>query len=153
MPSAAVDSSFFSSSCHPLSAPVEDASYAAFIPRVHTYSASGTATTGTARPATTSTATATGGLATAVALTMLTIGTLSLLASSLGLAGKLDGDLTLKDLLAGELSDGTLSLSGGGQVDKGIADRAVGTRVLGNGDRLAVDARLLISGLPTKPPT
>jgi hypothetical protein len=102
-----------------------------------TYSASGTATTGTARPATTTTAPATGGLATAVALTILTVGSLSLLASSLGLACKLDRDLALEDLLSGQLSDGTLSLSRGGEVDEGIADGTVGTRVLGNGDRLA----------------
>jgi len=103
-----------------------------------TYSAFGTATAGTARPATTSTATAAGGLTTASALTVLTVGTLSLLASSLGLAGKLDGDLALKDLLARELGDGTLGLSRGRQVDKGVADRAVGARVLGDGNRLAV---------------
>lgn len=65
----------------------------------------------------------------------LTVGTLGLLVR-LGLASELDGDLALEDLLAGELSDGTLSLARGREVDEGVADGAVGARVLGNGNRL-----------------
>jgi hypothetical protein len=67
----------------------------------------------------------------------LKVGTLGLLVR-LGLAGKLDGDLTLQNLLARELSDGTLSLAGGRQVDEGVTDRAVGARVLRDRNRLAV---------------
>jgi hypothetical protein len=61
--------------------------------------------------------------------TALSGGTLSLLVR-LGLASKLDRDLALKDLLARELSDGTVGLSGSREVDKGVTDRAVGARVL-----------------------
>jgi hypothetical protein len=62
-----------------------------------------------------------------------THGTLSLLAGWLRLAGKLNGDLALKDLLAGELSDGTLGLAGCRQVDESVADWAVGAWVLWDG--------------------
>jgi hypothetical protein len=71
----------------------------------------------------------------ASALGTLDVGTLGLLVR-LRLAGELDRDLALKDLLAGELSDGTLSLGGGREVDEGVADRAVGARVLRDGNRL-----------------
>lgn len=54
----------------------------------------------------------------------------------LGLAGNLDGDLALQDLLAGQLLDGRLRLGSSGKVDEGVADRAVGARVDGNGDAL-----------------
>lgn len=67
-----------------------------------------------------------------------THGTLSLLAGWLRLAGKLNGDLALKDLLAGELSDGTLGLARCRKVDKCVADWAVGAWVLGDGGRLTV---------------
>ncbi len=43
----------------------------------------------------------------------LAIGGVALLSSRLWLASKLNGDLTLNDLLAGKLSDGALSLTGG----------------------------------------
>jgi hypothetical protein len=59
-----------------------------------------------------------------------------LLASRLGGTGKLDGNLALQDLLARKLADGALSLARRGEVDKGVANRAVGTRILGDRDRL-----------------
>ena len=90
----------------------------------------------TAIPAT---STATTGRSAAVALTSaLSVGTLSLLSGRLRLAGKLNGDLALQNLLAAKLGDGALGLSGGGEVDEGVANRSVGARVLGNGDGLAV---------------
>ncbi len=46
----------------------------------------------------------------------------------------MDGDLALEDLLTGELSDGTVSLGGGRKINEGVANRTVGTRVLGNRD-------------------
>jgi hypothetical protein len=59
----------------------------------------------------------------------------------------LNGNLALKDLLAGELLDGTLGLSGSGKVDKGVADRAVGARVLGDRDRLANDGQYMLGDI------
>ncbi len=95
--------------------------------------AAGTPATATASP----TATA-GGLAAASALsTALDVGTLGLLVG-LGLASELDRDLALKDLLARELGDSTVGLGGSGKVDKGVTDRAVGPRVLRDGNRLTV---------------
>ncbi len=95
-------------------------------------------TASTTATATARTATATSGLAAAGTIAgTLTVGALGLL-SRLGLAGELDGDLALEDLLAGELSDGALSLVGCGKVDESIADRAVGTRVLRDGNGLTV---------------
>lgn len=67
--------------------------------------------------------------------------TLSLLTSRLGLASQLNGNLSLEDLLAGKLSNGTISLVGGRKVDKSVSDRAVGTRILGDRDRLAAMVR------------
>lgn len=46
----------------------------------------------------------------------------------------MDRDLALEDLLAGELSDGALSLGGGGKIDEGISNGTVGARVLRNRD-------------------
>jgi hypothetical protein len=101
--------------------------------RLNTYTG-GTATTGTTTStAATATAATTAGSAAAGALRTrtLAVGTLnSLLASRLGLASELNGDLALEDLLAGELLDGTLSLGRSGEVDESVADRAVGARVL-----------------------
>jgi hypothetical protein len=94
------------------------------------------ATTTAATTATVGAATAAGGLAATGALLALAVGSL-LLTSSLGLAGKLDGDLALKDFLAGQLRNGTVSLGRGRKVDEGVANRAFGARVLGNRDRLA----------------
>jgi hypothetical protein len=53
--------------------------------------------------------------------------------------GELDGDLAVKDGLAVELGDRTLSLGGSGESDEGVADRAGGARVGGDGRGLAVD--------------
>lgn len=47
----------------------------------------------------------------------------------IGLASKLDGDLTLEDFLAGQSSNSILSLLSGGKVDKGVANRAVSARI------------------------
>ena len=91
---------------------------------------------GTAATATTRSTTSTGGLAATGTLAgALTVRTLSLL-SLLRLAGELDRDLALEDLLAGELCDGALGLIGGGKVDEGVADGAVGSRVLRDGNGL-----------------
>lgn len=62
--------------------------------------------------------------------------TLSLLGILLGLAGKLNGNLALQDFLARELGNGALGLAGGREVDKGVANRAVGARVLWDRGRL-----------------
>lgn len=91
------------------------------------------ATTGTAAATAGRTATATRG---PTALSTLAVSAFSLFIC-LGLAGKLDRDLALKYLLAGQLGDRPLGLTRGGKVDKGIPNRAVGARVLGNGDGLA----------------
>lgn len=96
--------------------------------------AGGTATTATATSATTTRGTTAGSLS----ARSFAVGTLSLLASRLRLAGKLDRDLALKDFLAGELSNSTLSLRRSREVDKGVANRAVGARVLGDRDRLTI---------------
>lgn len=64
--------------------------------------------------------------------------TLGLLAGWLRLAGKLNGDLALKDLLAGELSNGTLGLAWCREVDESVTNWAVGAWVLWNGGRFAV---------------
>jgi hypothetical protein len=69
--------------------------------------------------------------------TTLKVGTLGLLVR-LGLAGELDRDLALKDLLARELGDGAVGLAGSREVDKGVTDRAVGARVLRDRNRLTV---------------
>jgi hypothetical protein len=57
-------------------------------------------------------------------------GTVGLVGVLLRLARKLNGDLAVKDLFAGELSDGTLRLAGGRKVNEGVAYRAFGARVL-----------------------
>ena len=97
-------------------------------------SSTASSATGTTTAAATATArsSATGTLGTRVAVG----GTLGLLTSGLRSASKLDRDLALENVLAGKLSDGTLSLSRGRKVDEGIADRAVGAGVLRNGDGL-----------------
>ena len=97
-------------------------------------SSTASSATGTTTAAATATArsSATGTLGTRVAVG----GTLGLLTSGLRSASKLDRDLALKDVLAGELSDGALSLSRGRKVDEGVTDRAVGARVLRNRDGL-----------------
>jgi len=77
--------------------------------------------------------------------TTLSVGTLGLLVR-LGLASELDRDLALENLLAGELSDGTLSLGGSREVDEGVTDGAVGARVLRDGNRLTVGGDPLLAG-------
>lgn len=96
-----------------------------------------TGTTGTSAVASTTATTATTRSAAASALGASTLGSLSLLTSRLGLAGKLNGNLALENLLAGELLDGTLGLGGSREVDEGVANRTVGTGVLGDGNGLA----------------
>lgn len=97
-----------------------------------------TYTTATAATTATATATATPGrtAASALATGALTSSTRLVLVVRLGLASKLDGDLALKDLLAAELVDGTLSLARGRQVNKGVADGLVRAGVLGDRNRL-----------------
>lgn len=91
-----------------------------------------TGSAGASSVATTAPASASSRGATASALTTrtFTVGCLSLLASWLGLASKLNGNLAFKDLLAREGLDSTLGLSRGREVDKGIANRTVGAWVL-----------------------
>ena len=72
--------------------------------------------------------------------------TFGLLGVLLGLARKLDRDLAIEDLLARELSDGTLSLAWGREVDKGIAYRAVGARVLWDRGGFTERRRMSASG-------
>jgi hypothetical protein len=98
---------------------------------------SGVATTTATTSATATTAATTttrSSAAMALCTRTLSVGTLGLLASRLGLASKLNGDLALEDLLAGELGNGTLGLTGSRQVDEGVADGAVGTGILGDRD-------------------
>ena len=49
-----------------------------------------------------------------------------------GLAGALDRNLTVENGLAIQLLDGTVGLRGGGNVNKGVSDRASGVRVDGD---------------------
>lgn len=49
----------------------------------------------------------------------------------------MDRNLALKDLFARKLANSALSLGRGGQVDESVAHGAVGTGILGNGNRLA----------------
>jgi hypothetical protein len=81
-------------------------------------------------------------MAAAGTFTTLGVGALGLLVR-LGLASELDRDLALKDLLARELRDGTLSLSGCREVDEGVTDRAVGARVLWDGDGLTAGGTIV----------
>lgn len=73
-----------------------------------------TATATTATTATTAATTTTrSSAAVALRTRTLSVSTLGLLASRLGLASELNRDLALEDLLAGELGNGTLGLVGG----------------------------------------
>lgn len=105
--------------------------------------ATGAATASAASTTTTATTAATARSTAARTFRTLTlaVGTLGLLTSRLRLAGKLDRDLALENLLAGELLDGTLGLSGSREVDEGVTDRTVGAGVLWDGDGLAGDGR------------
>lgn len=89
-----------------------------------------TASTATTTAATTAT---TGG-ATAASR----FGGLGTLLGRLGLASELDGNLAVKDGLAIQLTDGTLSLRGGRDVNKGVTDGTSGAGVGGNGSSLTV---------------
>lgn len=93
--------------------------------------------------AATTTATARSTTARTLSARSLAVGTLSLLASRFGLAGKLDRDLAFQDLLARELSDGTLGLGGGREVDECVANGLIGTRVPWDRDGLAESCILL----------
>lgn len=80
--------------------------------RLSTYGSA--STTGAAGAATASTATTARSSSTSTLSTSLALGSsLGLLARGSGSAGKLDRDLALQDLLAGELANGTLSLARG----------------------------------------
>ena len=107
-----------------------------------TYASTASATS-TASTSATATATTRSTAAGALATRSLTVGSLGLLTSRLRLASKLNRDLALEDLLAGELLDGALSLAGGREVDESVADGAVGAGVLGDGNRLT--AREMLS--------
>jgi hypothetical protein len=105
-----------------------------------------TASAGGAASTTTATTAATSGSSTTRALgtRAVTVGTLRLLTSRLRLAGKLDGNLSLKDLLARKLLNSTLGLGRSGEINKGVADRAVGARVLRDRDRLADNSQYIM---------
>lgn len=106
----------------------------------HTASAGGAASTATAATATTSRSSA----ARALSTRAITISTLRLLTSRLRLASELDGNLALQDLLAGELLNGTLGLSGSRKIDEGVANGAVGTGVLRDRDRLTNGSQYML---------
>jgi hypothetical protein len=97
--------------------------------------AASTASTSTTSPA--SPTAAAGGLTAACAIRTgtLAIGTLGLLIR-VGLASELDRDLAFEDLLARKLNNSTVGLAGSREIDEGIADRAVGARVLRDRNRL-----------------
>jgi hypothetical protein len=116
--------------------------------RTYTAATSTTSTSTTATARTTATASR---LAAACAFTTGTLSSTLALLVRLGLASELDGNLALKDLLARQLSDGTLSLAGSREVDKGVTDRTVGARVLRDRNRLteAPDAWLARLGRNT----
>jgi hypothetical protein len=101
---------------------------------------SGLSSTGTTSTSATSATTAT--TATTTASTTILVTSLSgdrgLLLVVLGLASELDANLALEDVLAGEVLDSLGGLVGGLQVDEGIPDGTVGTRVDRDGSALAV---------------
>lgn len=112
-----------------------------------TYTTSTAKATATATTATTATTTATGPLAALVAASTLTAtgGTLGLGLGGFRLAGQLDGDLALQNLLTGELLNSGGSLLGGGQVHEGVAHGTVGARVHRDGDALTGRGKGLVS--------
>jgi hypothetical protein len=105
---------------------------AVFLADSQTYTTSSTATSSSTTASSATSTTRWSTTATFASRSTLTsaCSTLTLLASWLGLAGKLNRDLAIKDLLAGEFSNGTLSLARGGEVDEGISNWAVGAWVL-----------------------
>lgn len=99
-------------------------------PRGRTYRATATSeATSTTATAATATAAASGPLTALVAARTLTATRAVLGLNGLGLASELDRNLTLKNLLAGQLLDGGVGLVGSSEIHKGIADRAVGAGV------------------------
>lgn len=91
-------------------------------------------TSATSTSATSATATARRTATRAFGTSVTVSSTLSFLTSRLGSAGKLNGNLALENLLAGELSDGTFGFSRGGKIHESVTDRAVGARVLRDRD-------------------
>jgi hypothetical protein len=87
-----------------------------------------TSSTATATAATTTTASG--------AATTGRLGTLVTLLGGLGLASELDRDLAVKDGLAVQLTDGTLGLRGGRDVNEGVTNGASGAGVGGDGSGL-----------------
>jgi hypothetical protein len=87
---------------------------------------------------TTSTATATAATTatTSGAATASRLGSLVTLLGRLGLASELDRDLAVKDGLAVQLTDGTLGLRGGRDVNEGVANGTSGAGVGGDGSGL-----------------
>ena len=83
------------------------------------------------------TATATAAAASRLAALRSGLGALGVLGSRLRLAGKLDRDLAVEDGLAVQLLNSAVGLRGGGDVNEGVANGAVGAGVLGDGDGLA----------------
>lgn len=120
------------------SAEVESVACWAFSYTSGAASASASSTTTTASAPTT----ARGAAASALVARTLTVGSLCLLSSGLRLAGELDRNLALEDLLAGELSDGALGLGGSREIDESVANRAVGSRILRDRDGLAVETQV-----------
>jgi len=102
--------------------------------RLSTYSS--TAATGRTASTSPSTATTATRRTTARALTSGALASLVLIGVRLRLASELDGDLSLQDLLAAQLADGTLGFAGSREINEGVADGLVSTRVLGDGNRL-----------------
>jgi hypothetical protein len=102
----------------------------------HSAVTSSTATSATATSAATTTSrrSAARTISTGVAISR----SFHLLAGGFRLASKLNRDLALKNFLARELGDSTLSLGRSGEVDKGVANGAVGAGVLWDRDRLTV---------------
>ena len=92
------------------------------------------------------TLTATGAASTTAAAATATTTRTTLLVASLGrlllivlgLAGKLDTNLALEDILARQILDSLGGLIGGLQIDKGIANGSVGARVDGDGGAFAM---------------
>jgi hypothetical protein len=110
-----------------------------------TYLAASSATTTATSPAT---ATAAARRTTTGAFTGRSLAVLVLLGAGLGLAGKLDRDLTTQDLLTAQLTNGLLGLRRGRDVDKSIANGLVRARVLRDGNGLARMMRQLATYQP-----
>ena len=110
--------------------------------RTATTTSNATSTTATAA---TATATTTGPLAALVATGALTAtcSTLRLGLRRLRLASQLDRNLTLEDLLARELFNGSVGLVCRGKVHEGVANGAVGAGIHGDGGAFTVGSIVL----------